>query len=422
MVNFMSKTIAISPGCLSGTVIAPPSKSAAHRALICAALAKGTSVISNIALSDDISATLAAVRMLGAEATVSDGNVTICSAGKRSPFCGENIFCNESGSTLRFLIPILLSFGGRFTVSGRGRLMQRPLDDYFQIFDQKGIQYELRGDKLQLEGTLLHGRFSLAGNVSSQYITGLLFALPLLSGDSEIVVTTPVESVGDIDMTLEMMRRFGVRVQAQKNYRHFYVPGNQTYQPQNVTVEGDYSQAAFYLVANELGSKVCVTGLSESSSQGDKEIVNMIERLKKDEPVHIVDVSQVPDLVPVLSVLAAKAKGITRIVGASRLRLKESDRLRAVCTELKKLGVLIKEENDALEICGASRFFSAVVDSHNDHRMAMALAIAATAAEGDVVICGADSVKKSYGNFWEKFAELGGAIHECQQPMETCFK
>ena len=322
MVNFMSKTIAISPGCLSGTVIAPPSKSAAHRALICAALAKGTSVISNIALSDDISATLAAVRMLGAEATVSDGNVTICSAGKRSPFCGENIFCNESGSTLRFLIPILLSFGGRFTVSGRGRLMQRPLDDYFQIFDQKGIQYELRGDKLQLEGTLLHGRFSLAGNVSSQYITGLLFALPLLSGDSEIVVTTPVESVGYIDMTLEMMRRFGVRVQAQKNYRHFYVPGNQTYQPQNVTVEGDYSQAAFYLVANELGSKVCVTGLSESSSQGDKEIVNMIERLKKDEPVHIVDVSQVPDLVPVLSVLAAKAKGITRIVGASRLRLK----------------------------------------------------------------------------------------------------
>ncbi len=412
----------VSPGCLSGTVAAPPSKSAAHRALICAALANGKSTISNIALSDDISATLAAVEALGAETTVSGGVVEICGVKTSQPLCGENIFCNESGSTLRFLIPILLARGGRFTVSGRGRLMQRPLDDYFKIFDQKGIKYEKQGDKLLLEGVLSSGEFRLAGNVSSQYITGLLFALPLLDGDSEIIVTTPVESVGYIDMTLELMKQFGINVTAEKDYRRFYIPGNQIYQPQNLAVEGDYSQAAFYFVANELGSKICVTGLNEASAQGDKEIINLIKQLKKDEPVHIVDVSQVPDLVPVLSVLAAKSKGVTRIEGAARLRLKESDRLHAVYTELKKLGVQIKEEPDALEICGESRFSGAVADSHNDHRMAMALAIAATAAEGDVTICGADSVKKSYADFWEKFAELGGVFGECQQPMETCFK
>ena len=418
----MSKTIVVSPCRLSGKVAVPPSKSAAHRALICAALANGKSNISNIALSDDITATLAAVKALGADTKVNGSSVVICGAEKSKPLCGEDIFCNESGSTLRFLIPILLGRGGRFTISGRGRLMQRPLDDYFKIFDEQGIQHKMQGDKLLLEGKLSSGTFRLSGNVSSQYITGLLFALPLLNGDSEIVITTPVESVGYIDMTLEMMSRFGIKVRKNKDYRRFYIPGSQTYQPKNITVEGDYSQAAFYLAANELGSNVMVTGLNEASSQGDKEIINIIAKLKKDEPVHTIDVSQVPDLVPVLSVLAAKSKGITRITGAARLRLKESDRLHAVCTELTKLGVKVKEEKDALEICGDSRFAGGKVDSHNDHRMAMSLAIAATAADGDVMICGADSVKKSYADFWKKFTELGGSIHECRQPMETYLK
>lgn len=420
--NVTTKTIEIYPGHLSGTVTAPPSKSAAHRALICAALGNGTSVISNVALSEDIRATLAAVQAFGAVTEACGNTVTVKGANTMKKLCGEDFFCNESGSTLRFLLPLLLAAGGHFTVSGRGRLMERPLDDYFKIFDENGVKYEKQGNRLLLEGELTCGSFHLAGNVSSQYITGLLFALPLLPGDSEIVVTTPVESAGYIDMTLEMMNYFGVKVIADKDYRHFLIPGRQIYQSRDITVEGDYSQAAFYYVANALGSKVCVTGLNDTSSQGDKEIVNIINQLKKDEQVHVIDVSQVPDLVPVLSVLAAKSRGITRITGASRLRLKESDRLHAVCSELQKMGVKVREEKDSFEICGDSRFSGAVVDSHNDHRMAMALAIAATVAEEKIVICGADSVKKSYADFWEKFAELGGITHKCQLPTEIYLK
>lgn len=407
----MKKTVVISPGMLCGTVVVPPSKSAAHRALICASLSQGDSVVSNIDMSDDIKATLNALETIGAKSQIINGSVRISSADKINLFSGENIFCNESGSTLRFLIPILLGIGGSFSLSGRGRLMQRPLVDYFRIFDEKGIKYEKYSDRLIIEGKLKSGAYRLAGNVSSQYITGLLFALPLLSGNSEIIITTNTESVGYIDMTLDIMKRFGVTVQKDNDYRHFYIPGNQKYKPCDITIEGDYSQAAFYLVANELGSKVDIKGLNVDSLQGDKEILKIIKKLRENEPVHVINVSQVPDLVPILSVLAAKSNGITRIVGASRLRIKESDRLHAVYSELTKLGVIVNEEPDALEIMGNAEFCGAITDSHNDHRIAMSLAIAATVAEDKVTICGAESVKKSYGDFWDRFEKLGGVIY-----------
>jgi len=308
------------------------------------------------------------------------------------------------------MIPIALAFGGCFSVSGAGRLMQRPLDDYFRICDEKHIEYKKEAEQITFKGRLTGGDYYLSGNVSSQYITGLLFALPLLQEDSRIHITTPVESVGYLDMTMTMMKQFGVKISVSEDYREYVISGNQQYRPQNITVEGDYSQAAFYLVANETGSNISVDGLDASSTQGDKAIVEIIRRMREPNKERRIDVSQVPDLVPILSVLAAKSAGTTHIVGAARLRLKESDRLHAVASELSKLGASIIEKEDSLEIHGGCTFTGGNVDSHNDHRMAMSLAIAATTATGEVVISGADSVQKSYADFWEKFTELGGVI------------
>lgn len=405
----MNSTITVSPGHLSGTVLAPPSKSAAHRALLCAAMCSGVSVISNVSFSEDISATASAIRALGAEVQAAASGLTVKGFYQSGPFQNAEIFCNESGSTLRFIIPVALCAGGSFSFSGAGRLMERPLDDYFRIFDEKGVRYKKDGQKLYIEGKLAPGSYRLSGNVSSQYITGLLLALPVLNGDSEIIITTPVESKGYIDMTVEMLHRFGIEILVNSDYRRFVIGGNQKFVPQNITVEGDYSQAAFFLVANELGSHVAVEGLEQDSVQGDRAVLKMIGTMRENVPCRKIDVSQVPDLVPILAVLAAKSEGWTEFTGARRLRLKESDRLHAICTELSKLGVETQEFEDALKIKGG-KISGGRVDSHNDHRMAMALGIAATAAESSIVIDGADSVKKSYADFWEKFKELGGVI------------
>lgn len=405
----MENKVVISPKTLNGSVVVPPSKSAAHRAILCAALTNGTSHIKNIAESEDIKATISAVRALGAEVFKNDDEI-IVNGAKTNELSGAEIFCNESGSTLRFIIPIALALGGDFTVSGKERLMQRPLDDYFKIFDEIGIKYEKKDSEIKFSGKLKSGEYRLSGNVSSQYITGLLFGLSLLEEDSTIIITTPVESIGYIDMTIDMMKKFGVNIEKSDDYRQYKIFGGQKFKPQNITVEGDYSQAAFYLVANEIGSKISVLGLEENSVQGDREIVNIIKRMRENVIIREINVSQVPDLVPILSVLAAKSKGITKITGAARLRIKESDRLASVTQELTKLGAKIKEFDDSLEISGDTTFTGGVVESHNDHRIAMSLAIAATTATGNVEILGADSVKKSYADFWDKFKELGGKI------------
>ncbi len=401
--------VVITPGKLSGHLVVPPSKSAAHRLLICAALAYGESRIENVDLSEDISATVSAMRALGSQMERS-GNGFVCARGvEKAHHENTEIDCCESGSTLRFLIPIALAQGGSFRFTGRGRLLSRPLEPYFTICKRDGICYHADKDAILLEGRLRGGEYSLCGNVSSQFISGLLFALPMLEKDSVIRITTPLESVGYVDMTLSALEHFGIVVQKQ-NDRTFFIPGGQKYQPQCAAVEGDYSQAAFFLVANALGSRVELEGLDPQSVQGDKEIISILEKMGSFLCAAEIDVSQIPDLVPILAVLATQAEGVTRLYHAKRLRMKESDRLQTTAQELSRLGADITELDDELVIRGRTPLCGAVCDAHNDHRIAMALAIAATVADGEVTVLGSECVKKSYGNFWRDYQSLGGVL------------
>lgn len=406
----MLNSVKITPKKLSGTVSAPPSKSAAHRAILCAALSSGESKISKLSYSDDILATLSAVSVLGAKITTTEDCVEITGICKAQELNNIEICCNESGSTLRFIIPIALALGGSFSVSGKGRLMERPLDDYFKIFDKEGISYTKKDDTLYLSGKLQGGKYELAGDVSSQYITGLLIGLSMLSVDSEIFITTPLESAPYVEMTIEMMSKFGIQIEKSSDLRHFKIKGNQEYRATDYRVEGDYSQAAFFYVANALGCDIDILNITEKSHQGDKEILNIIDTMRKSDAERTIDVSQIPDLVPIITVLATQTTGITHIVGAKRLRIKESDRLSAISTELKKLGAKIEEKEDSLTVFGKTELYGGEVDAHNDHRIAMSLAIASTVSKGEIKLTGYNSVRKSYPDFWEKFEELGGKI------------
>ena len=385
--------VTITPGLLRGAITPPPSKSQAHRLLIAAALADGESRIEHLADSQDIQATrrcMAALKAPGEDLPVLD--------------------CGESGSTLRFLIPVALALrgGGRFT--GRGRLMERPQKPYFDLFDEKGIAYRQEDGVLTVQGRLTPGTFALPGDVSSQFVTGLLYALPLLEGDSRITLTTPLESRGYVDMTLEALERFGIRAECPDG-RTLRVPGGQTYRPCRAAVESDYSQAAFYYAANGLGGQVEILGLNPRSAQGDRCIVPYHMQLCGPGEAEL-DVSQCPDLVPPLAAHAALRQGITRIVNAARLRIKESDRLTAVTQVLTALGADVVEGADRLTITGQPEGLAGgvTVDSHNDHRIAMMAAIAATRCAAPVTIIGAECVAKSYPGFWEDYERLGGQI------------
>lgn len=387
-------TVTITPSRLSGAITPPPSKSQAHRVLIAAALAGAGSEIHNLAQSQDIEATqrcMEALRQDGAEPPLLD--------------------CGESGSTLRFLIPVALALrgGGRFT--GRGRLMERPQKPYFDLFDEKGISYGRTGDLLTVRGTLRPGEYRLPGDVSSQFLTGLLYALPLLDGASRIVLTTELESRNYVDMTLEALAAFGVEA-AWTDGRTLRVPGGQAYRPARVTVEADWSQAGFWYAARGLGNPVEVTGMNPDSAQGDRRTVPYCARLCGPGPVEL-DVSQCPDLVPALAAHAALRAGeVTRIVNAGRLRIKESDRLAAVREVLCALGGRVAEGPDSLTITGVETLSGGAVDSHNDHRIAMMAAVAATRCAGAVTLAGAESVRKSYPDFWADYARLGGKLVE----------
>ena len=385
--------VTITPGLLRGAITPPPSKSQAHRLLIAAALADGESRIEHLADSQDIQATrrcMAALKAPGEDLPVLD--------------------CGESGSTLRFLIPVALALrgGGRFT--GRGRLMERPQKPYFDLFDEKGIAYRQEDGVLTVQGRLTPGTFALPGDVSSQFVTGLLYALPLLEGDSRITLTTPLESRGYVDMTLEALERFGIRAECPDG-RTLRVPGGQTYRPCRAAVESDYSQAAFYYAANGLGGQVEILGLNPRSAQGDRCIVPYHMQLCGPGEAEL-DVSQCPDLVPPLAAHAALRQGITRIVNAARLRIKESDRLTAVTQVLTALGADVVEGADRLTITGQPEGLAGgvTVDSHNDHRIAMMTAVAATRCAAPVTITGAECVAKSYPDFWEDYERLGGQI------------
>lgn len=385
--------IRITPHTLNGTVMPPASKSMAHRAVLALALADGEGSLSNLSDSQDIQATKRCVAAL--KAPRPDGE---------PPF----LDCGESGSTLRFLIPIALAVAGGGVFTGRGRLMERPQGPYFDIFDEKGIFHEQKDGVLTVRGTLIPGVYRLPGNVSSQFVTGLLYALPLLPGDSVIEITTPLESGGYVDMTLDMLAQFGITVENQ-NYKCFRVPGNQTYQARDIAVEADWSQAGFWYTAAFLDNTVQPTGLNPASAQGDKVVSELYWKLARPGDVDI-DVSGCPDLLPPLAVMAAVRNGTTSFINAARLRIKESDRLTTVHQMLTALGGQAEEGPDSLTVRGVTAFTGGTVDGANDHRIVMAAAIAATRANAPVTILGAEAVNKSYPSFWDDYKRLGGVF------------
>ncbi len=420
------KEVTIYPGSLAGEVLVPASKSISHRAIICAGLSEGLSTIKNVGTSQDIEATCEAVRNLGIRVERDDSTLRI-KGNAALELNNSRIDCRESGSTLRFIIPIAALTGKQVSFYGEGKLIERSLVPYYNIFEKQGIAFMTDGGKLpiHINGRLMPGEFQLEGNISSQFISGLMFALPLLEGDSKIKVTTELESRPYIDLTIRALEEFSIHIE-NYDYRTFIIKGKQKYRATDYTVEGDFSQASFWLAAGVLGSDVVCKGLDMDSLQGDRSVVDIIGKMGgriaaegnkvRALPSHtkgtVIDASQCPDLVPILAVLGALSEGRTEIVKAGRLRFKESDRLKAVSSELGKLGAHIIEKQDGLVIDGRKSLQGGRVDCWNDHRIAMALAIAAIKCEEPVVVSNAASVRKSYPDFWEHYKALGGNIDE----------
>lgn len=404
--------VTIRGAALIGKITPPPSKSQAHRLILAAALSGGVSTLSGVDLSQDIQATLCCLSALGARVERLDvGRLEIHGLG--NSIAQSNSFpaldCGESGSTLRFLIPVALVVAGEGVFTGRGRLMERPQEPYFRLFEEKGIQYSRENGALRVRGALKPGEYVLPGNVSSQFFTGLLYALPLLDGPSVLRSSTALESRGYVDMTLDVLRRFGVVVEEERE-GVFRIPGNQTFVPPNLEVEADWSNAAFWYAANFLGARLEVEGLNLNSVQGDRQIGALYWKLARPGELEI-DLSQCPDLAPPLAVMASVRAGTTRFVNAGRLRMKESDRLETVAQTLRALGGCAVVDGDTLTVEGRESLEGGTVDGCADHRIAMMAAVAAVACRTPVTILGAECVKKSYPNFWEDYVRLGGDVH-----------
>lgn len=393
----MNVTVEKSIAC--GTVAAPPSKSMAHRALICGALTAG-SKIEGIEYSNDISATLDCLKNMGACTATLDGTVTL---GGLDPFKTESttLDCRESGSTLRFIIPLCMLANCEIKLTGSDRLFERNLEIYEQIAEQNGILFKKGKNSLTVCGKLKSGSYRVAGNISSQFISGLLFALPLLNGDSELEITGDYESEPYVDLTLKVLLDFGIKIQ--KCERIYKIAGNQKYTACNAVVEGDYSNAAFLDAFNLIGGKVTVTGLNCNSLQGDRVYRQMYEGLKKGEK-HF-DLSNCPDLAPVMFALSAVFGG-AEFTGTRRLKIKESDRASAMASELKKFGIDVCVYENSVRVCaGKLKKPKEILSGHNDHRIVMALSLLCTLTGGTV--SDAQAVAKSYPDYFEKIKFLG---------------
>lgn len=412
--------VKFSPFVPNGTVNVPPSKSDVHRAIICAAMANGVSRISPVALSNDIKATIGCIKALGADAVLENNVLTVD---------GTNMYknktalldCGESGSTLRFFIPIAAVGNINATFVGKGKLPQRPIGIFTEALPKAGTVCKTEGGlPLEIKGQLKSGIFEIPGNVSSQFITGLLLALPILEGDSEIVLTSPLESVGYIAMTIRTMKQFGVDIQATE--KGWHIKGGQSYKTCDYTTDGDWSQAAFFMVLGAVSGKVTVKGVAKDSTQGDKKCAEILARFgakvtQLDNEVTVekgelkaitIDASQIPDLVPVLSVCAAFAEGTTKIINAERLRIKECDRLKATAELLNNLGGKVKELSDGLEITGVSSLKGGNVNGYNDHRIVMSAAVCAARSDEDITATFAMSINKSYPDFYIDYNSIGG--------------
>ena len=413
--------VRITPRKLTGNIAAITSKSDAHRCLICAALCDATTEVVINDTNRDIEATANCLRALGAE-IIADGNIYNVRGIKEVP---ENTLldCGESGSTLRFMLPLAAAVGKNVLLTGSGRLPERPLSPLMEEMEQKGCCFSERKLPLTVSNGLKSGKYTLPGNVSSQYITGLLLALPLLEGDSEIILTSKLESAGYVDMTIRTLSLFGIEIKTMPNGGGYRVKGNQKFtSPGKITVEGDWSNASFWLAAGAASDGVTMSGLDIDSAQGDKEIIKLLCQFGAKTDVDgdnisvsrgdmsgiTVDVSAIPDAVPILAVIACSANGETKITNAARLRIKESDRLKSVTAMITALGGEITELADGLIIKGCGKLSGGTVDSFNDHRIAMAAAIASSICEGEVIITGAQAVEKSYPKFFEHFKLMGG--------------
>lgn len=402
--------VTIHPGVAKGRVEAPPSKSMAHRLLICAGMCQGTSIVHGISGSADVLATLDCLRALGAECIREGNTVTVRGRDMRSASPEGILSCRESGSTLRFMLPIALLSGRNVMLGGAESLMQRPMDVYRTLCREKGMAYLQDGQSVCVRGPLKAGEYSVVGNVSSQFISGLLFALPTVEGDSTIRIAPPIESRSYINLTVDALRTFGVEVVWQDEHTLF-VRGGQSYRPTETEVEGDYSNAAFLDALSLFGGEVEVEGLRADSIQGDRVYRRYFDMLSKGTPtVHIGDC---PDLGPILfAVAAAKNGGIFN--GTRRLRIKESDRAAAMAEELRKLGTAVTVYEDTVVVYPAAFHAPSVpLEGHNDHRIVMSLAVLLTLVGGS--IRGAEAVAKSYPEFFKSLSTLGVSLEEREE-------
>lgn len=410
--------ILIKPKLLYGNVTPPPSKSMAHRMLICAALADGSSVISNLHFSDDVKATLKSLQRIGATwRRVGDGVIEVTGTAGRGADGAQLFECGESGSTLRFFIPIALALYGRGRFTGTGRLMKRPQGPYLDLFMEKGIGFAYANETLEVSGKLEPGAYSLRGDVSSQFFSGLLFVLPLLSGDSTLAASTRLESLPYVDMTRAAQVKSGIDIRGGGG--SYAIRGGQSYAPFCGAVEADWSQAAFWNMANLIGCGISVNGMDGDSMQGDRAHGQAIAgALTNMDMKNIeIDISDCPDLLPPAAAAAAlRGKGTAvSFRNAARLRMKESDRLSAVASVINALGGNAVEEPDGLTICGSDMLCGGVeISCRGDHRIAMMAAIAAAKCVENVVLDGAECVNKSYPTFWSDYKRLGGCVEELE--------
>ena len=393
--------IQIFPSVASGNINAPPSKSYAHRLLIASALAKGDSVIENIGTNEDIKATVDCLKKLGASIVLKDTTAYVTGINQNSKKDVLDLYCNESGSTIRFLIPLSLVFARKVNFTGHGRLMERPQTVYKDLFKTKGCYLEKIQDTLAAGGSLQGGVYEMPGNVSSQFLTGLLFTLPLLKEDSEILITTPMQSVPYVDITIDVLAKFGIEIIKRSN-EHYLIKGSQSYKPLNTSVEGDWSNSAFLDAFNLIGGNVNVEGVREDSFQGDKVYRNFYKLLNYSNPT--LDISDCPDLGPVLIAVAAAKNGAT-LTGTKRLKIKESDRGLAMQEELLKFGVKTEVTEDTVIIPKTElKAPKEPLNCHNDHRIAMSLSVLCSVVGG--TLNNAECVNKSYPDFFEDIGKL----------------
>lgn len=398
--------IEIKPSIAKGVIAAPPSKSFAHRFLICGALSHAQSKVHGISESDDMKATIGCLSSLGAKVQSQGDTVTIF--GGLNPKKEVTLDCIESGSTLRFMIPVALASGAeKITFKGSERLVARGVEVYEQTFENRGITFEKGKDFITVKGQLESGKYVLRGDVSSQYVSGLMLALAMLNKDSEIEILPPVESRPYIDLTVATLAKFGVKIE-EISQNTFFVKGGQTFKSGEYRVEGDWSNGAILLALDSFGSQVEVTGLDENSVQGDKACVEIFRTLEKENAV--IDLSDCPDLAPIAFAVAAEKNGAT-FVGTERLKIKESDRAAVMAQELAKCGAQVEVKENCVVVKKRDLHSpTQTLLSHNDHRIAMSLAVLMTKYGGQ--IDGAEAVKKSYPNFWSDIKGVGTNVYE----------